>query len=116
MTLKKSNFINILIISLLISGCQWTDKARKLKLPLPISTNLGKQPKEKKAVTIKCKKGDIKDYLEKGWRIKSSEKREVTCTWKVQAANKGCNIEKDKGCRITVPDKEGIEIKYFLEK
>ena len=59
---------------------------------------------------------DIKVYVDKGWKISNSISKEVTCTWKTQKANRKCNIDKDKGCRITVPDKMGLEIKYNLER
>ena len=38
------------------------------------------------------------------------------CTWKSVPATKDCDMEKDKGCKITKPDKIGEEKIYLLEK
>ena len=40
---------------------------------------------------------------------------EKICTWKSVPATKGCDMEKDKGCKITKPDKIGEEKIYLLE-
>ena len=38
------------------------------------------------------------------------------CTWKSVPATKDCDMENDKGCKITKPDKIGEEKIYLLEK
>ena len=71
---------------------------------------------ETKEVSIGCDRGDITEYTKKGWKIISSNTKEVTCTWKTVQATAGCNLKRDKGCSITVPDKTGEETTYLLEK
>ena len=67
-------------------------------------------------ITASCNKDNIQSYLDKGWEIMHSSEVEVTCTWKTAKASKKCNIKKDKGCLITVPDMMGIKTTYTLNK
>ena len=73
---------------------------------------------EKKIMEIKfsCGENRISEYLEDGWIILKEDSQEKICTWKSVAATKGCDMEKDKGCKITKPDKIGEEKIYLLEK
>ena len=73
---------------------------------------------EKKRMEIKFSCGDdgITKYLNDGWIILKEDSQEKICTWKSVPATKGCNMEKDKGCKITKPDKIGKEKIYLLEK
>ncbi len=73
---------------------------------------------EKKRMEIKfsCGEDGISEYLDDGWNILEEESQEKICTWKSFPATKDCNMEKDKGCKITKPDKIGEEKIYLLEK
>ena len=73
---------------------------------------------EKKRMEIKfsCGKDGISEYLDDGWNILKEYSQEKICTWKSVPATKDCNMEKDKGCKITKPDKIGKEKIYLLEK
>ena len=73
---------------------------------------------EKKRMEIKFSCGDegITEYLDDGWIILKEDTQEKICTWKSFPATKDCNMEKDKGCKITKPDKIGEEKIYLLEK
>ena len=73
---------------------------------------------EKKRMEIKFSCGDdrISDYLDDGWIILKEDSQEKICTWKSIPATKDCDMEKDKGCKITMPDKIGEEKTYLLEK
>ena len=73
---------------------------------------------EKKRMEIKFSCGDdgIAEYLDNGWIILKEDSQEKICTWKSVPASKDCDMEKDKGCRITKPDKIGEEKIYLLEK
>ena len=73
---------------------------------------------EKKRMEIKfsCGEDGITDYLDDGWNILKEDSQEKICTWKSVPATKDCNMEKDKGCKITKPDKIGEEKIYLLEK
>ena len=73
---------------------------------------------EMKRMEIKFSCGDdgIAEYLNDGWIILKEDSQEKICTWKSVPATKDCNMEKDKGCKITQPDKIGEEKIYLLEK
>ena len=73
---------------------------------------------EKKRMEIKFSCGDdgISEYLNDGWIILKEDSQEKICTWKSIPATKDCDMEKDKGCKITKPDKIGEEKIYLLEK
>ena len=73
---------------------------------------------EKKRMEIKfsCGEDGISEYLDDGWNIIREDSQEKICTWKSVPATKDCNMEKDKGCKITQPDKIGKEKIYLLEK
>ena len=73
---------------------------------------------EKKRMEIKfsCGENGISEYLKDGWIIVEEDSQEKICTWKSVPATKDCNMEKDKGCKITKPDKIGEEKIYLLEK
>ena len=73
---------------------------------------------EKKRMEIKfsCGEDNISEYLDDGWIILREDSKEKICTWKSVPATKDCDMEKDKGCKITKPDKFGEEKIYLLEK
>ena len=73
---------------------------------------------EKKKIEVKFSCGDdgIKEYLDDGWIILKKDSQEKICTWKSFPATKDCDMEKDKGCKITKPDNIGEEKIYLLEK
>ena len=73
---------------------------------------------EKKRMEIRFSCGDdgISEYLDDGWIILKEDSQEKICTWKSVPATKDCDMEKDKGCKITKPDKIGEEKIYLLEK
>jgi len=58
---------------------------------------------EKKRMEIKFSCGDdgISEYLNDGWIILKEDSQEKICTWKSVPASKDCDMEKDKGCKIT---------------
>ena len=73
---------------------------------------------EKKRMEIKfsCDEDRISEYLDDGWTILKEDSQEKICTWKSVPASKDCDMEQDKGCKITKPDKIGEEKIYLLEK
>ena len=101
----------ILVITSLISGCKVLDKYQSIFPSKPLETKITEQ----ETVYIYCEEGDIQDYVDKGWEIVNTEIEQVPCTWKTEKARPGCNL-RDKGCKISVPDKIGEQIKYLLEK
>tara|TARA_B100000161_G_scaffold97710_1_gene69009 strand:- start:158 stop:508 length:351 start_codon:yes stop_codon:yes gene_type:complete len=73
---------------------------------------------EMKRMEIKfsCGEDGISEYLDDGWSIIQESSKEKICTWKSVPATVDCDMDKDKGCKITKPDKIGEEKIYLLEK
>ena len=106
----------ILIAISLISCSSSTNKENPIN---NLGENIDENPNsEKKTMEIKfsCGENGISEYLDDGWNILKEDSQEKICTWKSVPATKDCNMEKDKGCKITKPDKIGEEKIYLLEK
>ena len=73
---------------------------------------------EKSKIELKfsCQEDGVSEFLSDGWVIVEEYSEEKICTWKSFPATKDCDMEKDKGCKITTPDKIGEEKVYLLEK
>ena len=110
-------FSQILLIVIFLSSCKTsTNKDTPIVNP---DENTNENPNsKKKRMEIKFSCGDdgISEYLDNGWIIIKEENQEKICTWKSIPATKNCDMEKDKGCKITTPDKIGEERIYLLEK
>ena len=72
--------------------------------------------KSKMEIRYSCGEDGISKFLDDGWIIVEEYTEEKICTWKSFPATKDCDMEKDKGCKITKPDKVGVEKVYLLEK
>ena len=114
---RIKQFIKFFLITTLLSSCSFLiDKEppiNDLDENFSEDTNL-----EKKRMEIKfsCGEKGISEYLDDGWIILKEDSQEKICTWKSVPASKDCDMEKDKGCKITQPDKIGEEKIYLLEK
>jgi len=112
-----TKFSQIILISVFLSSCRTSiDKDYPLK---NLEKNINETTNsEKKRMEIKfsCGEDGISSYLDDGWKILKEDLQEKICTWKSVPATKNCNMEKDKGCKITKPDKIGEEKIYLLEK
>lgn len=75
-----------------------------------------KNEKEKMEIIVSCGEGEINEFINDGWIIVEEYSEEKVCTWKSVPANDSCDIDKDKGCKITQPDKIGEEKTYILER
>ena len=112
-----NQLLQIFLIPILISACKTS-----INQEYPIinsDENINeKNISEKKNMEIKFSCGDdgIAEYLDDGWVILKEDSQEKICTWKSVPASKDCDMEKDKGCKITKPDKIGVEKIYLLEK
>ena len=111
------HFFRILLITIFLSSCRTTIKKEFPVINLEENIN-EKNNSEKKRMEIKFSCGDngISEYLDNGWIILKEDSQEKICTWKSIPATSDCDMEKDKGCKITKPDKIGIEKIYLLEK
>ena len=112
MTFPKISIYWLVTLSPLIVSCTLLNKTEQMIFPKEIDKSIT----EAKTIYITCNRSDIKDYLDKGWMIVNSKNKEVTCSWKTKLASPGCNVKRDKGCLVRVPDKKGEEIQYFLER
>jgi len=118
---KKMNlikqFLQIILIAIFLSSCRTsTNKENPIN---NLEKNIEENPNsEKKRMEIKfsCGEDGISEYLDDGWNIIREDTQEKICTWKSVPATRDCNMEKDKGCKITQPDKIGEEKIYLLEK
>ena len=114
---RIKNFSQIIFISILLSSCSNSIKKEYPIINSEENINENTNP-EKKRMEIKfsCGEEGISKYLDDGWVILKEDSQEKICTWKSIPATKDCDMEKDKGCKITKPDKIGIEKIYLLEK
>ena len=110
-------FSKIFLVAFFLSSCKTSINN---DYPLKnVEKNIKENPNpEKKRMEIKFSCGDdgISEYLNDGWKILKEDSQEKICTWQSIPATKDCNMEKDKGCKITKPDKIGEEKIYLLEK
>ena len=110
-------FSQILLVAILLSSCRTS--INKKNPIINTEENINKNTNsEIKRIEIKFSCGDdgISEYLNNGWIILKEDSQEKICTWKSVPATKDCDMEKDKGCKITKPDKIGEEKIYLLEK
>ena len=110
-------FSQIILIAIFLSSCK-TSINKEDPINNFEKNSYEKSNSEKKRMEIKfsCGKDGISEYLEDGWIILKEDSQEKICTWKSVPATKDCDMEKDKGCKITKPDKIGEEKIYLLEK
>ena len=116
--MKKIKYLSqIILIAVFLSSCK-SSINKKTPLINPEDKINENSNLEKKRMEIKfsCGEDGISEYLKNGWTIVKEDYREKICTWKSVAATKDCDMEKDKGCKITQSDKIGEEKIYLLEK
>ena len=114
---KIKKFSQILFIVIFLSSCSTSINKEYPKNNTDENLN-EKTSLEKKRMEIKfsCGEDGISEYLDDGWIVLREESQEKICTWKSVPATRDCDMEKDKGCKITKPDKIGVEKIYLLEK
>ena len=110
-------FPPILLVMIFLTSCKTSINKDYPTISPEENINKNINP-EKKRMEIKFSCGDdgISEYLDAGWIILKEDSKEKICTWKSIPSTKDCDMEKDKGCKITKPDKIGIEKIYLLEK
>ena len=114
---RIKNFSQIIFISILLSSCSTSIKQEYPIINSEENINENNKPEKKRMeVKFSCGEDGISKYLEDGWVILKEDSQEKICTWKSIPATKDCDMEKDKGCKITKPDKIGEEKIYLLEK
>ena len=118
MQVNKKRLYLLPSMLIMLTGCEYLQETKdtiKSKVK-GIGINIEKTIIEQKTIYIACDKEEIKAYTDKGWKVTKKSEREIPCSWKEKRSKPGCNLELDKGCRITVPDKMGIEVEYQIER
>ena len=107
----------IFLVLIFLTSCRTTINKDETKINAEgnFNENINKE-KVRMEIKFSCGEGQISKYLDEGWIILKEDTQEKICTWKSVPASKDCDMEKDKGCRITKPDKIGEEKIFLLEK
>ena len=107
-------YFRFIFITFLLTSCSVKDKLIQTKQNniKSNSNNINK----KLEISISCGKGSIDKFISEGWVVKNKYSEEKICSWKSVPANSKCDMNLDKGCKITKPDKIGVEVFYLLEK
>ncbi len=115
---RIKHFLQIILVLIFINSCSRSSTNNEDPI-INSEANVNQNANsDKKIMEIKfsCGEDGISKYLDNGWIILKEDSKEKICTWKSVPATKDCDMEKDKGCKITKPDKIGIEKIYLLEK
>ena len=114
---RIKQFSQILLITIFLSSCRSsTNKEYPINNLKENINEIGNSEKKRMEIKFSCGEDGISEYLDDGWNILKEDSQEKICTWKSVPATKDCNMDKDKGCKITKPDKIGEEKIYLLEK
>ena len=115
---KIITIIQILFTIVLLNSCKSLNLEKPpLKETEEVFTeDSGSIKNSKMELRFSCGEEGLKKYLDDGWIIVEEFSEEKICTWKSFPASDDCDMEKDKGCRITKPDKIGEEKIYIIEK
>ena len=107
----------IILIAIFLSSCRTSINKENQRETFEKNINeISISEKKRMEIKFSCGEDVISEYLDDGWKILKEDSQEKICTWKSVPATKDCNMENDKGCKITKPDKIGIEKIYLLEK
>ena len=111
------NSFLIVIFGLVLSSCKSSiNQDKYIPNDKEIIIEDKKSEKQQLEIRFSCGEDGISKYIDDGWKIIDEYSEEKICTWKSFPATKNCDMEKDKGCKITKPDKIGEEKIYKLEK
>ena len=114
---KIIKFSRIILIAILLSSCKAPSIEEYPLINSEKNINENNNSNKKRTeIKFSCEDDGISEYLNDGWIILKEDTQEKICTWKSVPATKYCDMEKDKGCKITQPDKIGEEKIYLLEK
>ena len=107
----------VISIAILLSSCKAAINEDYLipNIEEKLNENINSE-KKRMEIKFSCGEDGISEYLDDGWIILREDSLEKICTWKSVPATKDCDMEKDKGCKVTKPDKIGEEKTYLLEK
>ena len=112
MRIKK--FSQLILFTIFLSSCSSSINEENPKTNSEENNNISEMSRME--IKFSCGNDGVSKYLEDGWIILKEDSKEKICTWKSVPATKDCDMEKDKGCKITKPDTIGEEKIYLLEK
>ena len=114
-TIKQ--FLKIFLALMFLTSCKTAINKDDSLINSEKSINNNANPeKQRMEIKFSCGEDGVSSYLDDGWVILKEDSQEKICTWKSVPATKDCDMEEDKGCKITKPDKIGEEKIYLLEK
>ena len=115
--MKRINQFSQIFLIILLTSCKTSINKNDpiINSEEDINVDINSE-KERMEIKFSCGDNGISKYLDDGWNILKEDSQEKICTWKSVPATKDCNMEKDKGCKITKPDKIGEEKIYILER
>ena len=114
---KIVKFSEILLVMIFLTSCKTLiNKDEPIINPEGNINENTNSEKKRMEIKFSCGEDGISEYLNNGWNIIKEDSQEKVCTWKSVPATKDCDMEKDKGCKLTKPDKIGEERIYLLEK
>ncbi len=113
---RIKQFLQFFLITIFLSSCSSSIIKESPIKNLEEDINENINSKKRMEIKFSCGEDDITKYLDDGWIILKEDSQEKICTWKSVPATNDCDMEKDKGCKITKPDKIGEEKIYLLEK
>ncbi len=114
---KLMKFSHFVIILVLLSSCKiQTNEDKSINNTEENINESLKSNKTRMEIKFSCGEDGIAKYKDDGWTIVEEYSQEKICTWKSVPATDDCDMEKDKGCKITKPDKIGEEKIYLLVK
>ena len=107
----------IFLLLIFLTSCKTTlNKNKIIKESEESKSEKINTVKSKMEIRLSCGEDGISKFLDEGWVIVEEYTEEKICTWKSFPATEDCDMDKDKGCKITTPDKIGEEKVYLLEK
>ena len=110
-------FSQIFLVLILLTSCKTSlNKEEPIINSEKNKNEINNSENERMEIRFSCGDNRITELLDDGWIILKEDSHEKICTWKSFPATKDCDMEKDKGCKITKPDKIGEEKTYLLEK
>ena len=114
---RIKRFSQILLFTIFLSSCGQSinKESTIINSNKDIEANINLE-KKRMEIKFSCGEDRISEYLDDGGIILKEDSQEKICTWQSVPASKECDMEKDKGCKITKPDKIGEEKIYLLEK
>ena len=114
---KIKQLSQIFLIFFVLTSCKASINEESPEIYSEESTNKNEiSESTRMEIKFSCGEDGISKYLDDGWIILREDSQEKICTWKSVPSTKDCDMEKDKGCKITKPDKIGEEKIYLLEK